>query len=397
MRLSEKMSYWYINSRITDIHKIRLDEEASNRDWTTISAYFDTTTTLNTGPIKHALLLRVDFLRDAEDGWYARSLSDDAKTRPFIDLTNLNIVGIPGSDAFLKSTKDNVQLETNRDCLGVALQDEMRIGQALRISLGTRVDRHTYVPYNSKDWMDPRIMASPHAGITWNVFDKLALYTAYSNTRTPNWGNVDINGKEMTNNRYSNSYEVGVKSQLTGRLLASCALFRNDQKNLPVSYTSGTVRYAVLEGRFLAQGVEASVEGYVNKNLSCTFSYTGQKFEDAKGEEPRAKNLPKNSFAFYPTYIHTGSGFLNGIRVGLGVRYMDERYILGPGTTTAEDIMPSYTVLDAFVVYPLAEQASLRLNVNNVTNEEYFTSDRTFSQVERGDPFNVQLTCVYRF
>jgi len=134
MGLSEKMSYWYIPGCVTDIHNNRLDEEASNRDWTTVSAYIDVTTAIDTGPIKQALLLRTDFLRDGEDGWYARSLSDDKSTRPFVDLTNLHIEGVPGSSAFLSSTKDSVELETTRDCLGFALQDEMRIGRALRVS-----------------------------------------------------------------------------------------------------------------------------------------------------------------------------------------------------------------------------------------------------------------------
>lgn len=397
MRLNEKMSYWYIHGRVADIHNNRLDEEACNRDWITISTYFDVAKLLDTGPINHALLLRADFLRDAEDGWYARSLSDDKKTRPFIDLTKLNIVGTPGSNTFLKSTKDYAVLETNRDCIGFALQDEMSIGRVLRISLGTRIDRHTYIPYNSKDWKDPRIMASPRVGIILKVLEKLSIYSAYSHTRTPNWGNVDITGKEMTNNRYSNSYEAGIKSQLTERLIASCALFYNDQKNLPISLTSGNIRYAVLEGRFIAQGIEVSVDGFISDNLLCTFSYTGQKFENEKGEKPRVRNQPKHSFAFYPSYIHTSPGMFKGMQTGLGVRYMGKRDILGPGGMTAEDIMPDYTVLDAFIEYPLTNQSTLRLNINNILNEEYFTSARTAAQVERGDPFNVQLTCVYKF
>lgn len=392
MRLREEMRYWYIHGRVgEDVHNNRLDEAASDRIWETMGAYFDVTTKLDTGPIEHALLLRADFLRDGEGGWFDRSLRDEDETRPFVDLTALHIDGVPGGSA-----GDHAELETTRDCLGFALQDEMRIGPSWRVSLGVRLDRHAYIPYN-EDEIDPRIMPSPRLGITWNVHQNLALYTAYSNTRSPNWGNHDKDGNEMKDSRYSNSYELGFKTQLTEWLLASGTVFRSVQKNLPVTIGDRRTGYQELQAELLAQGVEVSVNGAINENWSGTFSYTGQQFEDENGEDPITRNQPQHSFAFYPAYTHTNSDPLKGARIGLGIRYVGERYILGPGGMTEEDIMPDYMLFDVFAEYPLTKQSVLRLNLSNVLNEEYFTSARAAAQVERGEPFNVQITCMSRF
>ena len=60
--------------------------------------------------------------------------------------------------------------------------------------------------------------------------------------------------------------------------------------------------------------------------------------------------------------------------------------------------MPSYTVFDVFGTYQFNEQLDARLNVGNVTDEEYYLAAyRSGSFLYYGDARNVRLTVNYAF
>ena len=55
--------------------------------------------------------------------------------------------------------------------------------------------------------------------------------------------------------------------------------------------------------------------------------------------------------------------------------------------------IPSYTVYDVFADYRFTKNVDLRLNVGNVTNEEYYTAGyRSGSFLYIGDARNYRLT-----
>ena len=59
--------------------------------------------------------------------------------------------------------------------------------------------------------------------------------------------------------------------------------------------------------------------------------------------------------------------FPRGLTLGGGVRYMDEVFVNAANTIR----VPSYSLVDAMVEYDVNTHLTLRLNVNNLTDEVY--------------------------
>jgi catecholate siderophore receptor len=54
--------------------------------------------------------------------------------------------------------------------------------------------------------------------------------------------------------------------------------------------------------------------------------------------------------------------------VGAGAQYVGKRYANNTNTRGVD----GYTVYDAMASFPVNEQVTLRVNVNNITDKEYF-------------------------
>ncbi|MFH1497502.1 MAG: TonB-dependent receptor, partial [Verrucomicrobiota bacterium] len=57
-----------------------------------------------------------------------------------------------------------------------------------------------------------------------------------------------------------------------------------------------------------------------------------------------------------------------GLTVGGGAQYSSE---VDRSTTTLNQVVPSYWLYNAMAAYEVNQHLSLRLNVNNLTDEEY--------------------------
>ncbi|MNV29049.1 putative TonB-dependent receptor BfrD precursor [compost metagenome] len=85
---------------------------------------------------------------------------------------------------------------------------------------------------------------------------------------------------------------------------------------------------------------------------------------------------PFNGNAFPNTAKHSASlwttwapSFVPGLSLGAGANYVDKVY----GNVNNTKWVPSYTRWDAMVGYAFSERYNLQLNVQNLTNETYFT------------------------
>jgi catecholate siderophore receptor len=91
----------------------------------------------------------------------------------------------------------------------------------------------------------------------------------------------------------------------------------------------------------------------------------------------------------------------NDFTIGGGVRYFDEqkRNITVTTTpTTGVSEIPSYSVLDMMVAYRVGERTNLRLNLNNLTDQEYVeTLNNGGNRMRLGAPRTFWLTGEYRF
>lgn len=76
--------------------------------------------------------------------------------------------------------------------------------------------------------------------------------------------------------------------------------------------------------------------------------------------------------------VHYGIGSITVLYSYTADSYADALNTKDPSANGAVGIVPSYGLLDINSSLRLSERVSLKLNINNVTNEQYFTKRPSF-------------------
>lgn len=236
-------------------------------------------------------------------------------------------------------------------------------------------------------------LISGRMGLVYKPQENASFYAAYGTSANPTNPSANVSCNFDTNcfvdPEESLNYEVGTKwDLLDARLNVTAALFRNEKTNARVPSDSASGSVVVLEGKSRVDGLELGVSGQIRENWSIFAGYVFldsemlQSVSDrvaASGGDPQKghalANTPENSATLWTTY-----SLGVGLDLSYGLRYADGAYVgNGPatlGNLTLDPKIPSYLVHNAAAVYSLG-QASVQLNINNLTNEEYFATIST--------------------
>ena len=203
----------------------------------------------------------------------------------------------------------------------------------------------------------------------------------------------------------SRSYEVGAKADLFGQRLAlTAALFRTETKNARVTSDANTVAFI---GERRVDGVELGFNGFVTPrwNVFGGYTYLDARIVDGGftafalpagvGAGARTvllasvntgKQFPqtaKHSFTIWTNHdfgrFEIGGGAFYTSRVFGG--YADDRYVAGtgaaatvvPASVVIARSVPAYWRFDARAGVDLTDRVKLSVNVQNLTDERYFS------------------------
>ena len=98
-------------------------------------------------------------------------------------------------------------------------------------------------------------------------------------------------------------------------------------------------------------------------------------------------DVPQNTAKLFTTYTLRSVG--NGLTLGGGVNWQSEIYSDGVGPNWDQRFtQDDYALVDVMARYPLTQQLTATLNLNNLLNEEYYTST---SSSYYGTPRNASL------
>jgi len=232
---------------------------------------------------------------------------------------------------------------------------------------------------------------SPYAGLTWSFNDNILGYVSYSDIYQPQ-DQYDINHVYLDPTKGVN-YEIGIKAEwLDSRLLTTLALFKAKQDNLATSggYDDATANYWYYGVDVESKGVEFEATGKLNDNTNLVFGYTQLKMSNEDGGATytwvprRTANLMLTSRL--PTY--------EALSFGLGGRWQSE--ISATDVYTGGIVRQgSYALLNAFVAWDVLPNATIRANVNNLTDKKYINS--LYQIGYYGAPSNYQLSFDWRF
>ena len=303
--------------------------------------------------------------------------------------------------------------------------DTLELGPSFELNAGVRLERAegrflnialpAYPPGTAPlapEQLAPQIseetLFSYRAGAVFKPTAATAIYVAYANSRTPSVANVRSDCTQGSGSTFVNfcnvapetarSYEVGAKAELLGRrLLLTAALFRNERTNFRVPANEpGVADPQVLDGRARVDGLTLGATGYITPRWSIFANYTYLDSEvlqsvshfclanpgSAGCGNSSAIPDPQRGDRLVQTPRHSGSLFTSyrfpfGLEVGYGLTYQGrfatyQRNLLQRTQILADDFL----VHRLFLSYSLANGMTAQLNIQNVTDERYFTSIR---------------------
>lgn len=231
---------------------------------------------------------------------------------------------------------------------------------------------------------------SPYAGLTFDFTDRLLGYVSYSDLYQPQ-DQVDADDRYLDASQGVN-HEAGIKAEwLDGRLLTTVAVFKADQEGLATPtgrYNElGMAIYVPMDVR--SRGVELEAVGRLSAHLEVVAGYTALRMDGLDGRDTypwvprRSANLLLSGRL--PRYEALSWGF--------GGRWQGA--IFNTEASGFRVRQGGYAVLDAWVAWDFAPDATLRLNANNLTDETYINTLRYSGYY--GAPANWTLSVDWRF
>lgn len=336
-----------------------------------------------TGSIEHQLLLGLTLAHQTISYKTSRG-----------DLAPINIVN-PVYGAQPKNVHVLADQSTGITTAGVYIQDLITLYPGVKLLLGGRynyVHRELSDPITGFDESDDGADFSPRAGIVFQPIPWASFYASYSTAFSPQGVYSSKSGTErFVEPETGVQYEIGIKLNVPSRLTATLAAYHLTRDNVRTK-VNGVVSFV---GERVSKGIELSLTYQILPGWNALLAYTytdSQITEDNEFKEGnRPRNVPMNSLRVWSSYT-VQNGPLAGLMVGVGMYYAGERY--GDKANTFK--LPSYTVWDATVSYPLGRY-TFALDFSNLFDERYFEAASSRNHVFPGQPFTVRGTVSVTF
>ncbi|MGC5795926.1 TonB-dependent receptor [Sphingomonas sp. NFX23] len=290
---------------------------------------------------------------------------------------------------------------------------------------------------------------SYRGGINFKPIETVSLYASYGNATTPTSATVRLGCGTLINAPAGQldpcdvkpekavNYELGAKADLFSRKLQlTAAVFRNERTNYRVATNDPIVTtLGVNDGRSRVDGIALGASGSISHAFSIFANYTYLKAKIIQsvsnfclanpgpvrttvGTTTTTTNPCGNSAAILDTQAgqeltntpkHSGSLFTTytlpfGLQLGYGLTYQGAFALnnsalatpLAP-TTVVTPVFHSadYLTHRAFLSYTVGNGLTAQLNVQNFTNEKYYTGIRNNGWATPGEARSVRLTLFY--
>ncbi len=337
-----------------------------------------------------------------------------------------NVVDDPRGLMQRRYSKGDIDAAYRIDTISAYVMNTTQLGDNWEVFLGVRLDDYDYsndvngregpVKYEFSD-----TLTNGHIGLVRRLGDNGNVYATYSTAANINGGESDVGGNcgyggvcgtpeqaAKADPESVENLELGTKWQLFDqRLLATAAVFQITKSDVMESVGDSYSQLGSLNtGKNRVEGVEISLTGAITDTLSIQLSAAKMKSEVLDSFDPENEGLELSNFADDSLYALLRWEPTQRWAFGGAYTYQGEMYGGQPDTAAGYDpeigdysvVVPSYGVFDLFVNFNFSEQLNFRLNVNNVTDEEYWTAAyRSGSFMYLGDARSARFSVVYEF
>ena len=295
-----------------------------------------------------------------------------------------------GVATVLDFTSDlNRRTASEIEVTSVYFQDQIELSDNLLVLLGGRLDQFDITVDDvkagtSQSREDDEF--SPRAGVIFKPQENVSLYYSYSESFLPRSGEqykkLTASAAALDPDVYESS-EIGVNWDITPDLSLRASYFDSEQTIATRDESGEGAEIVGLQ----VDGIELEIKGQVSDQLYISFGYSDMDGETSSGGEPR--EIPENTMSLWTTYqVNDKFGY------GLGVTRQGESNISNnkPGL-----ILPDYTRVDFAAFYDVSDDLTIRLNVENITDEVYFPHSHSTHQASVGEEVNARLSITRRF
>jgi len=367
---------------------------------------FEAVLGIETGSVRHEILAGVELARYADEftlAYLPPQLSftpfgpfpcdPSAPGMPCIELFDPHetFTAIPADAAFVPLGAG----DSTSDVVAPYVVDQMRISPRIHLSLGARYDSIDFEDdVSGRSRHDAEL--SPMLGLVVAPDEALSLYGNVGRSHAPAISSRGVTG-ELEPERGTQA-EIGVKQRfLDGRLQTTVAVYHIERENIPIPDETG---FLLQNGDQESRGVEIEAAAEPLPRLRTLFSYAFNdseltRFRDTDPATGMTRDLSGNTPPYAPEHVANlwvSKSFASGFGVAGGARYWSGQFFSADNAFEVDGAL----VLDAAAFYDL-EAWRFKLNVKNLTDEEYESGSFASTSVVPANPLSVYGSLDYRF
>nr|WP_216821238.1 TonB-dependent siderophore receptor [Marinobacterium profundum] len=370
------------------------------------------------GGMRHTLITGIEYAsEDTKGGSY--SVTTDSVS---IDPYNANNSSWQGS-----TSRNSAATDLNLTTLSAYVMDTVTLNDDWELFGGLRYDHFDYdlwaaektnrdssvTPETSYKYSDGFV--NGHLGAVYSPWEHGNVYASWSTSSNINGGEsdagtscgygglcTDADGNfSAAEPEQSVNLELGTKWNLMDeQLLLTAAIFQTTKDDVIEdngdSYASGG---NLNTGKNRVEGIELGLSGNMTSRLSGQFGIALMDSETLDSYNADNIGKPKANFAEQSANMQLRYQANSQFAFGGTATYSSEIFGGQPDAAANTNIeLPDYWVFDAFASYEFSPQLSVRANIQNFLDEDYYTAVyRGGSIVYIGDGRSANLSLNYKF
>jgi len=335
--------------------------------------------------------------------------------------------------------------EVTVDTVALYLYDTIELNKQWQVTGGLRLENYQVdissktvagAPVGPDGYDDTEFTVAGKLGLVYKPVEYGSIYAAYGRSVQPAGSflsNADISrvaGQAMpglvdgAGPVKADSYELGTKWDFFDkRLSTAAALFYTVKKDVPITGLDvGQPAPATLKGygKQIVKGLELSATGQITSDWNV---FAGIVFMDSErkhsayldevrkranaGDYGAVERTSGDELAFTPRVsgsLWTTYRLPVGVTIGAGAKHVGSSYLGRPDDAEriipngAVGKLPSYTTFNAMASYAVNPNLDVRVNLDNLTDEEYAVSTNwNGRRAMLGDPRTLTLSTDFRF
>ena len=392
---------------------------------------------VNAGGIKHGLVFGIEFTDEqVTNGTYDLTYNNPTNcatsgrggVRPGYCLLdeNTNIYANPSQIIGRTFEQGNSDSLFDARTVSAYVMDTAELNEDWQVFFGVRIDsidysndlvsRGTPLDYAYKDEF-----YNGHLGLVYKVAEHGNIYATYATATNINGGESDVGAScgygglcgdpdqaSVADPELVENIELGTKWEfLDERLFLAATWFQMTKSDVMESVGDAYSTLGTLNtGKNRVDGFEFALNGNVTDKISVQISAASMQSEVLDSITQANIGRALSNFSEESVYLQLRYQPTEKFAFGGDFTYKSEMFGGQPDSAAGfnEDlneysiVVPSYSVVNLFANYNATENTTLRLNVGNVADKEYWTAAyRSGAFMYLGDARTVRATLTYEF